>query len=124
MTNEQLSKILEEHDPAAGKNLPPDSAAAMKRAVLAAVPDNKPRATWWPGVAAVATMLVFVIAALLVTGPDDPARSATSVTQTASLEPASPARQSTDEETSVQQIQYTTEGGTRVIWTLDPDFEL
>lgn len=122
MNKDDLREVLLEHDPAAGRELPPDAAATMKHAVLTTGRTYEPRVAWRPFVAAFVGMVVFVIAAILVSRPA-PEGNATPSTLTSATEAVQPA--SNDKErTAVRQIQYTTEGGTRVIWNLDPDFEL
>lgn len=121
MTEEQLRQLLLESDPARNRELPPDRAAAMRRKATAAVRSRRPRAQWLPALAALAAMLVFIVSVLFVTRPgsfpEPPVATQTAATDTEVVT-------ADDEGTSVRQIQYTTEGGTRVVWTLNPDFEL
>lgn len=123
MTEDELGRILRDHDPAAGRALSPDDAARMKRLMMAAVGEEHGSHLWRPALAAIAVMVLFVVAALLVGNPRrEP--SASPATQTAEHEPSQPDAEREGDRPAVRQIQYTTEGGTRIIWTLDPDFEL
>jgi hypothetical protein len=124
MKDIELSRVLKQHDPAAGRRLDPDKAAAIKRAALAAISDEEASGNWWPALGAVTALLVFVVATLLLVNRPGPSRRTEVATQTASAETVQPPPANTDRATGVRQIQYTTEGGTRIIWTIDPDFEL
>ena len=122
MNDNELKTILREHDPAAGKSLTAQEVSAMRRRVLAGVPDRPRRGVLRPALAFVVVVGI-AIAALIMNRPKTPEPDTAAVTQTVEgsgestpVEPVAP--------THVRQIQYTTEGGTRVIWTLDPDFEL
>ncbi len=121
MNEDEITWILREYDPAAGRELDPGQAARMKGSMLAATGETRP-APWRPVIAALAAMVVFVIATLLVSPPKtDPAPM---TTHSVANEPMQPAEASENDSPTVRQIQYTTEGGTRIIWTLDPNFQL
>lgn len=112
-TDDEIRKLLRRGDPAGdGETLPPDEVASLRRKILAAVPPEPSRG-WRPawalglGVAA-AAVLVSVVVFMPRTQP----------------EKVLPTQEAHTQERAVQQIQFVTPGGTRVIWTLDPDFDV
>ena len=96
MTDEQLRTLLQQHDPASGKML---DAGERMRIVDRAL--NAPR-VW-------RTQVAFAFAALIVAFLASVATMKRPAVSTP--EPA-------------LQIRYATPGGTRVVWTLDPNFHL
>jgi hypothetical protein len=113
---------LRDADRARGGDVEPDS---LRRAVLAAIPAERPAVQAWSRVfAATATALTLICVALLTTLQgggrlaDDTA---------ARVEPADPALASATDETPAtarQQLHFSTPGGTRIIWVFDPGFEV
>lgn len=112
-TDDEIRKLLRRGDPAGdGETLPPDEVASLRRKILAAVPSGRSRG-WSPAWAlgltvAAAAVLVSVV---LFMPKSRPAKVLTT-------------REVHTQERTVQQIQFVTPGGTRVIWTLDPDFDV
>lgn len=97
MNDDRLASLLRQHDPAAGKALTDfDRTRILHRALE---PRGRRRGVIAPFVFAVLT--IFVIA--IVTLRREP--------------PAAPRAQA-------RQIQYATPGGTRIVWTLDPNFHM
>ena len=97
--NDPITLLLRQHDPAAGKALSEfDRTRVLHRAAEHRV--RRPRSL---APALLATLALFVFA--LVSLRREPHAVAV---------PASRAE--------VRQIQYATPGGTRIIWTLDPNF--
>ncbi len=95
--NDDLTSLLRTHDPAAGKALNEfERTRILSRSRGAR---RSPYRRWAVSLTFVA--LVAFVAALAVIRRDSPA----------------PAQVST-----ARQIQYATPGGTRIIWTLDPNF--
>ncbi len=112
-TNDEIRKLLRRGDPAGdGETLPPDEVASLRRKVLAEVRADGSRGwrpSWALGLSmAAAAVMVSIVVFMLRTQP------ATDVTTRGDRAP----------ERAVQQIQFVTPGGTRVIWTLDPDFDV
>ena len=116
---------LREADRALERDVEPDVSQRIRRTVLAAVP-ARPAAVqaWSRTFAATAAALTLVCVALLttlqggVTVSDDTA---------VRVEPADPALVSTTDDTTAtarQQLQFSTPGGTRIIWVFDPGFEV
>jgi len=97
MNDDRLASLLRQHDPAAGKTLTDfDRTRILHRALE---PRGRRRGVIAPFVFAALTL--FVVA--LVTLRREPA--------------AAPQKQ-------VRQVQYATPGGTRIVWTLDPNFHM
>ena len=110
-----LRGLLIDADPVAERpELPAEETLAIRRAVVAAATAPPAARSAWPGAFAVAALGLVMAAAGLVgaltlsRGGTTPDSAAVVVAQ--------------DEER--RQFQFATPGGTRVIWTLDPDFEL
>ncbi len=107
-----LGRILREGDPARpDQELSPAHAAAMRRQMLSAVRVDVVRTPWQQPLA-IAAMVALTIAAGVLVGlrfsavearPDVPAASA----------PVPP-----------RQLQFSTPGGTRIIWVFDPEFQV
>ena len=97
--NEKWTELLRTHDPAANQSL-----TSVDRArILQKVQMHRPR--WRPAAAAFAMLVIIVVVAAALVRPRD-------------AHPI-PQRVST-----VRQVQYDTPGGTRILWTLDPDFHM
>ncbi|MBV8516371.1 MAG: hypothetical protein JO197_03110 [Acidobacteria bacterium] len=91
--NDDLTRLLRAHDPAAGKTLHPATRARLF--AERAAPRRVQR--WRVAVVAAALVLLAGIAALVRRPDPEPPR---------------------------RQIQYATKSGTRIIWTLDPNFRM
>lgn len=110
--NEELTSLLRHHDPAAGKSLSEADRARLLRNTLTTPPRTAPRGRLMIATAMLAlaiTTLVFVIRKRTLT-PVQQVRPQVLTAQT-----TAPA---------VRQIQYATPGGTRIVWTLDPNFHM
>ena len=108
-----LRTLLQRGDPLAERpQLSPDEALAIRQVVLGAVRSERSAGVPWPGAVPIAAALITVIAAGVAIGfkrpPADPPRA------------AAVSADSGDR----RQVQFSIPGGTRIIWTIDPDFEL
>ncbi len=122
-TDDEIRNFLRRGDPAGdGETLDPDEVAHLRRKILDAIPTTESPRGWRPsralgfsvaGAAAMVSLVVFLWS------PSSSLRTARSPVE-------SPAREGgvRTRERAVQQIQFVTPGGTRVIWTLDPDFDV
>jgi len=115
---------LRDADRALERDVEPDVSQRIRRTVLAAVP-ARPAAVqaWSRTFAATAAALTLVCVALLTTLPGVRVSDDAAVR----VEPADPALASTTDDTSAtarQQLQFSTPGGTRIIWVFDPGFEV
>ena len=123
MHEDELKTFLREHDPAEGKSLSAEDASAMRRRILEAVP-GRPRRQLWRPVLAFVVMVGIVITVMILDRPTSVVEPETAaVTQTA-RDDGDGVQSEPAVSSDVRQIHYTTEGGTRIIWTLDPEFEL
>jgi hypothetical protein len=91
-----------------------EEAQAIRRVVVAAAHAETVEARLWPGAIPMVAVVVIMIAVGIVAGrmigpPDEP------------MEVAVGGLVQPSERT---QVQFATPGGTRIIWTLDPEFEL
>ena len=92
-----LRMLLRQHDPALGATLAPEE----RHRIRAAMFDVQPRRTrfWRPVAVTVMSLLVlFTVAFGLIRRREEPPQT--------------------------RRVEYTTPGGTRVIWTLDPSFRM
>lgn len=107
---------LREADPVVTEPAPPaEEVAAMRRRVLEAVAQPADRATAWKRTLAIAAAVALVAGAGIDTArrTSRPAQGPATITAV----PASAV-------TTRTQVQFSTPGGTRVIWTIDPAFQL
>jgi hypothetical protein len=92
-----------------------DDASRMRRAVVSAVSVRESPRLFWPRAIAIAALVVLMVAAGTLgsrrTAPLDP----NDATAGAEAPPAIDER---------RQLQFATPGGTRIIWTLDPQFKI
>jgi hypothetical protein len=95
------------HEP----GLPSDSRDAMRRAIVAAAEPDTPRHPHWRAPVALAAMAVIAVMGVAAAHrfADDRQRREAAGAQ---AEPAP------------TQVQFQTPGGTRIIWTIDPSFQL
>jgi hypothetical protein len=109
-----LRTVLRDGDPvAAGEGLTPDRSAAMRRTIMNATRQPDVMRTPWQQPLAVAAMVVLTVAAGVFAGQrlahprfdrvDNPA--------------AAPVE-------GRRQLQFSTPGGTRIIWVFDPEFSV
>lgn len=112
--NSDLRTHLREADPVPREaGLSPDSIAAVRGAVIAAAQAAPPGPVFWGRQFAMAACLVVVVLTGVLT-----ARRVPSVVRDV---PDSQPTLVSDQRT---QVQFSTPGGTRIIWTLDPGFQL
>ena len=111
-----LRDRLRDADPVLSEpSLPPDAVAAMRRTVLEAALAPRVTPARWKRTLAIAAAAVLIAGAGI-----DTYRRASRVD--AGMEPAiAPAAAAAGERT---QLHFSTPGGTRIIWTLDPAFQL
>ena len=109
-----IRTLLREADPVGHEpGLPPEAVADLRRAVLAAARATPSRPVLWGRQLAVAACLTMMVLAALVAAHRVP--SAVRDVPRPITPPASVER---------TQVQFSTTGGTRIIWTLDPVFHL
>ena len=107
---------LRDGDPLAdAPALPPDEVQRMRRAVVAAA--RQPASTWRPrpvmvGATIAATLLAGVLIGHRLPHAEPPARLPAGIAEHQTVEPVR------------RQVQFDTPGGTRIIWVIDPDFDL
>jgi hypothetical protein len=123
-----LRSILKESDPL--RHEPPLSegdAARMRRAVVNAAGKEHP-APLWRGALAFAAIVLLLVAVGRLAGPFD-SRGGNRSLRTAPA-PRSAERTAPHTAPAVagqverRQVQFATPGGTRIIWTLDPEFKI
>lgn len=112
----ELRRLLDAADPVRDEpELPEDAAARMRAAMLAAAPGERPSRVF-PRVLALAAAIILMVAAGILAGrrmsTPEPVPAAAAVPP----ESGDPAER--------RQLQFATPGGTRIIWTLDPQFTL
>jgi hypothetical protein len=110
-----VRSLLAEADPLrAEPALSEDEASRMRRAVVAAAAERQTPALFWPRVFAVAALAVLMVMA-----------GSLGERRTVPIEPSEAAAgadaPTVDER---RQLQFSTPGGTRIIWTLDPQFKI
>ena len=107
---------LHDGDPLAdAPALPPDEVQRIRRAVIAAA--GQPATTWWPrpvvvGATIAATLWAGVFIGHRLPHAEPPALLPAGIVEHQTVEPAR------------RQVQFDTPGGTRIIWVIDPDFDL
>ena len=110
-----ISTQLRNADPVPVESgLSANDVSAMRRTVLAAVEAHPHRTMSWGRALAIATAAV-LIAGAAVTFRSGPAKAV--VTHP-------PTRVETTSAVQRTQLQFSTPGGTRVVWTIDPAFQL
>ena len=108
-----LHALLTEADPVRETpELPREDARALRRVVLTAAPATSTVSQPWPGAVSIAAVVVIMIAVGIAAGVRVPPPEESAAVGEV-IEPV--------ERT---QVQFATPGGTRIIWTLDPEFEL
>jgi hypothetical protein len=109
-----LRTLLEESDPLRGDpGLQAADAQAIRRAMLGAA--STMSTTFWPRALPVAALVVLMVVAGMTIGR-----------RLRAPEPAGAGGQIADSAADHQrrQVQFSTPGGTRIIWTIDPNFQL
>jgi hypothetical protein len=111
-----VTTVLRDADPAADdKGLTSAEIDIMRRLVVDAAQKRDVVRTPWHHPLAVVTMVVLTLAAGVVAGLRLPQRDPTASPSPAVV-PADPGER--------RQLQFSTPGGTRIIWVFDPEFEL
>lgn len=106
-----LRAWLRDGDPADDASLTPEETRRMRQSILAAAPDlRRPRLVPWAAFAG-----AVALAALLLLRPEPILRDDSTTVRPPVTEAP---------ERTARQVQFTTDSGTRIVWTLDPDFEL
>jgi hypothetical protein len=112
-----VGKLLRESDPGITEpGLSAADAQRMRRVILAEA--SRPAPAWWPTPIAVAATIVLTLAAGAFIGQRLPREIATP----ARAGPAGDVQPQM--EPAARQLQFATPGGTRIIWVLNPDFDL
>lgn len=110
----ELRTMLREGDPAAAdRGLTPDQVAAMRRAIKNAASRPDVVRTPWQQPLAVAAMVVLTVAAGVFAGQ-----------RLAERQPSSAGYPRTAPVEGRRQLQFSTPGGTRIIWVFDPEFSV
>jgi len=124
MRDDELRTLLREGDPGRdADDIDATEIARVRRRVVAAVSEiPQRRRTGFRFVLAFAVLLVVAVVSVRLArrSSSESVRDVTVATTTA--EPTTPARKS--DEPHVRRVEMSTPGGTRIVWTLDPDFEL
>jgi hypothetical protein len=102
--------ILRDHDPAAEAALGAEDAQSIRRTVVAAAQQRRSQQHRWVRPAAVAAMLM-LIAASGIYGGRRPQPQQSPIPETTGSEER-------------RQLQFSTPGGTRIIWTFNPQLDL
>ena len=105
--------LLRDGDPAADARLSVDDVAAMRRAVIVAAREPRPEGWAWQRPLAMAMALVMMIASGIVAGR-----------RAAIDEATGPPPAVTADEPERRQLQFSTPGGTRIIWVFNSEFAL
>jgi hypothetical protein len=112
----RIRALLESADPLRSEPaLRASDVERMRHAVLNAEKPPATVMTWWPRALAAAALVVLLVIAGTI-GSRDPARPEQPGDAIKAVAPADPAER--------RQLQFETPGGTRIIWTIDPDFKL
>ena len=113
-----VGRLLRDADPLAQEaGLAPSTADDMRRAIVSAARDSSQAAVWWPRPIVVAATVAMMLTAGVILGRSLPWREART---TAALPQTSSATHAANAER--RQLQFSTPGGTRIIWVFDPEF--
>jgi hypothetical protein len=117
MTMDEISRQLRDADPVPREaGLSNEQKAAMRRAILAAVPAARTAAiSFWKNLSMAAALTVIVAIGVMSVHRGDTVRAGEQM-------PPPPASGSSG--SGRTQVQFSTPGGTRIIWTLDPNFQM
>ena len=111
-----VRSLLERADPLRSENgLSEADAARMRHAILSLPPGGQSSRTFWPRAVAVAAVVVLMVVVVTVASLRRPANVPLPV-EKAGANPAGASER--------LQLQFATPGGTRIIWTLDPEFKV
>lgn len=107
-----LRDLLRESDPLTGaESLPETDLAAIRRRLVAEAAGRPPTRPVWQEAVALATVVGLMIGIGATTGRR--VRPAPIIPPVGPRQPSEP-----------RQLQFATPGGTRIIWTFDPDFSV
>ena len=110
-----IRTLLRDADPLRHEaGLEPAALAELRRTVLAAAPRSDRRTTSWTGQLVLAACLSVMALAGVIAARRVPAASEAPPLPSV-MQPASAQR---------TQLQFATPGGTRIVWTIDPAFQL
>ena len=113
---DEIHALLDAADPLRHEpELSASDSARMRQAVLAAIPRETPSIAWWPRALAAAALVVLMVIA----GTVSSRKKAVSIESGEATKVAVPS-----EPPERRQLQFATPGGTRIIWTLDPEFKI
>jgi hypothetical protein len=111
-----IRALLRDADPLSNEpGLSGADAARIRSAVVGSVRKAPASSLFWRGALAAAAILALVIAAGTFGVRKPGTREPRAAVETSAVQPASGER---------RQLQFATPGGTRIIWTLDPQFQL
>ena len=111
-----VRSLLDDADPLRREpELSESDAARMRTAVVNAARQSHVTVRFWSGALAVAAVAVFAVIAGTLGGRNLPTRQVSSQVAPVVAPPSHAER---------RQVQFATPGGTRIIWTLDPAFQL
>lgn len=109
-----MRALLTDADPLRGEPAMSDAdAARMRRVVVSSGREAQAASGFWASALAVAAVVILMVVAGAVAGRRLPVR-----------EPSVPDEAAVSEPAERRQVQFATPGGTRIIWTLDPEFQL
>jgi hypothetical protein len=114
--SKDLRSVLERGDPLRGESgLSEADVARMRQAVVSARFNRDPAPKFWPRAVAVAAVLLLLAVVGTIAGLRRPE----------GIPPAAEKAVAIPEATGDRlQLQFATPGGTRIIWTLDPEFKV
>jgi hypothetical protein len=111
-----IRTLLRDADPLRGESGLSDADAARLRSAVVGSARNVPASgMFWRAAFAAAAILALVIAAGMFAARKPATPEPLASAEASSVQPVSGER---------RQLQFATPGGTRIIWTLDPDFQL
>ena len=114
--SKDLRSLLEHADPLRGESgLSEADAARMRQAILSARSDREPAPRFWPRAVAVAAVVLLMVVAGTIAGLRRPEGVPPAAEKAVAIPEAAGER---------LQLQFATPGGTRIIWTLDPEFKV
>lgn len=110
-----IRALLTEADPLRSEPEMSDAdAARMRRVVVSSGREAQAGPGFWASALAVAAVVILMVVAGALAGRRLPARESSVPDESAAV--MQPAER--------RQLQFATPGGTRIIWTLDPEFQL
>lgn len=114
MTDMSWQRLLRDADPLDDNTLPPEAADAIRRRVIAAAQNVPAAPLLWPRAVAVAATIALMIAGGTAVGLRMPEHQ--SVLPEAGAMP--------DAAGEPRQLQFSTPGGTRIIWVFNSELDL